>query len=168
MTIKLLGMAKERLSTNYMGVIRNSFSDYLHRVTGEAAENIFVNPQLDIRLERRGETRDIGYFSAGQADIIMLCMRMALVRALFKEEKPFIVLDDPFINLDDERTTEALALLDDLAEEYQIIYLICNSSRTSDEEDTTPRVFGSRAGKEPAGNTGKAVVPEEKKTAEKA
>ncbi|MDE7246187.1 MAG: hypothetical protein K2O18_19745, partial [Oscillospiraceae bacterium] len=132
-TIAMLKTAKDNMSANYLSIIRSSFSEYLHRVTGEASENIYINPQLDVRLERQGETRDIGYFSAGQADIILLCMRMALVRALFRGEKPFIVLDDPFVNLDDEKTTEALALLTDLSKEYQIIYLICHSSRTEEE-----------------------------------
>ena len=60
----------------------------------------------------------------------MLCMRFALVDALFTGEKPFVILDDPFVNLDDRHTKEALALLRKLAEERQILYLVCNSSRS--------------------------------------
>jgi len=60
----------------------------------------------------------------------MLCMRFALVDALFTGEKPFVILDDPFVNLDDEHTAEALRMLKELAKDRQIVYLVCNSSRS--------------------------------------
>ena len=40
-----------------------------------------------------------------------------------------MILDDPFINLDDSHTLQALELLKELSETRQIIYLVCNSSR---------------------------------------
>ena len=124
-----LSQAKDDLALTYMGTIRSSFAGLMNRMTGEAREKILVTPELEVRLERSGESRELGYFSAGQTDLVMLCMRLALVDALFREAKPFVILDDPFINLDDEHTEEALRLLDDLSEDRQIIYLTCNSSR---------------------------------------
>ena len=49
---------------------------------------------------------------------------------LFEDEKPFIILDDPFINMDENNIGGALKLLDELQKEYQIIYLICHNSRS--------------------------------------
>ncbi len=80
-------------------------------------------------MERRGAARDLAYFSAGQTDIVMICMRFALVDALFGDKKPFVILDDPFINFDDDNTKRALRLLKELSKEHQIIYMTCNSSR---------------------------------------
>ena len=59
----------------------------------------------------------------------MLCMRLALVDALFPETRPFVILDDPFVNLDDKHLSQALALLQDLSQNRQILYLYCNTSR---------------------------------------
>ena len=59
----------------------------------------------------------------------MLCMRLSLVDALFGDEKPFFILDDPFVNLDDEHTKRALEMLDKIAEDHQVVYLVCNTSR---------------------------------------
>lgn len=128
-TMALLEQAKENLSGSYLGPIRRSFEGYLNRLWDEQAGNILVTPDLDVQLERYGQARELGYFSAGQTDTVMLCMRLALVDALFAEEKPFVILDDPFINLDDARTKEALELLKNLAQDRQILYLTCNSSR---------------------------------------
>ena len=129
-TMALLEQAKENLSNSYLGPIRGSFAKYLHQLWNGQEGNVLVTPDLDVQLERYGQARELGYFSAGQTDMVLLGMRFALVDALFAEEKPFVILDDPFINLDDSRTREALALLKTLAEDRQIIYLTCNSSRT--------------------------------------
>lgn len=129
-TMVFLEKAREKLQNSYLGPLRSSFTGYIERLLGEDSSRILLTPDLDVRLERSGQTRELGYFSAGQTDGVMLCMRLALVDALFTDTKPFIILDDPFINLDDERTAQALTLLQDLARDRQIIYLVCNSSRT--------------------------------------
>lgn len=128
-TMVFLEKARENLQNSYLGPVRSSFRGYMERLLGERAEQILLTPDLEVQLERKGQARELGYFSAGQTDTVMLCMRLALVDALFTEVKPFVILDDPFVNLDDTRTAEALALLRELAEERQIIYLVCNSSR---------------------------------------
>lgn len=128
-TMNFLQKAKDSLSTSYLGPIREHFAGYLQRLMGKK-EQVLVNPDLEVQLERHGQARELAYFSAGQTDLVMLCMRLALVDALFPDEKIFVVLDDPFVNLDDQRTAEALELLKELAEERQILYLTCNSSRS--------------------------------------
>ena len=82
-----------------------------------------------------GSKKDVKYFSTGYKDLIYICMRLSLINALFKEEKPFIILDDPFVNLDEEKTAKALNLLKKLSDKYQIIYFICNSSRKGVEKN---------------------------------
>ena len=129
-TIALLAQAKENLSGNYLGPIRKSFAQYLSKLWQDQEGQVLVTPDLDVQLERFGQARELGYFSAGQADMVMLGMRFALVDALFGGEKPFVILDDPFINLDDDHTAQALDLLKTLSQDRQIIYLTCNSSRS--------------------------------------
>jgi len=129
-TLALLEQAKENLSVSYLDPIRQSFAGYLDKLWQEQQGQVLVTPDLDVQLERFGQARELGYFSAGQADTVMLCMRLALVDALFADTKPFVILDDPFINLDDSHTAQALQLLKTLSQDRQIIYLTCNSSRT--------------------------------------
>ena len=117
------------MSVSYLDPIRQSFAGYLDKLWQEQQGQVLVTPDLDVQLERFGQARELGYFSAGQADTVMLCMRLALVDALFADTKPFVILDDPFINLDDSHTAQALLLLKTLSRDRQIIYLTCNSSR---------------------------------------
>ena len=127
-TMEFLQMAKDSLSSNYLGPIQRSFREYLKTMNREE-EKVMITGDLDVQLERQGQVRELGYFSAGQMDAVMLCMRFALVDALFTEEKPFVILDDPFVNLDDNHTAQALELLRTLSEQRQILYMTCNSSR---------------------------------------
>ena len=128
-TLEYLQQAKDNLTGSYLGTIQKRFAAYLSRLTGEERDKILVTGDLEVRLERQGAARELAFFSAGQSDLVMLCMRFALVDALFADVKPFVILDDPFVNLDDERTAQALALRKDLAKDRQILYLVCNSSR---------------------------------------
>ena len=61
--------------------------------------------------------------------MIYICMRLSLVNVLFEGEQPFIILDDPFVNLDDEKTKKAINLLKEISSKYQVIYFVCNESR---------------------------------------
>ncbi len=130
-TVSFLTDARQSLQNSYFGPVRENFRGYMQELLEEGGQGVFLAPDLEVRLERSGESRELGYFSAGQTDAVMLCMRLALVDALFPEVRPFVILDDPFVNLDDERTAKAWKLLQKLAREKQIIYLTCNSSRSA-------------------------------------
>lgn len=129
-TIRFLEQAREALSLKYMGTVQQRFISYMNRISGEDHERIYVTPELEVTIERLGEPRPLDYFSAGQTDIVTLCMRLALVDALFEDTHPFVILDDPFVNLDDRNMKQALDILRELSEDHQILYLVCNSSRT--------------------------------------
>ena len=129
-TMDFLQRARENLSTSYLGTIQSRFGHYLSRLEGNAGEAYFIDTDFQVQLERMGCARDLAYFSAGQTDLVMLCMRLALVDALFKGQETFVILDDPFVNLDDAHTAQAQKLLRALGRERQILYLTCHSSRT--------------------------------------
>lgn len=129
-TIEYLRQAKENLATAYMGTIRARFGCYLSMLEETAQEGFLMDPELHVQLQRQGQSRELAYFSAGQTDLVMLCMRLALADALFKEQEVFLILDDPFVNLDDVHMQKARKLLHALAPERQILYLTCHSSRT--------------------------------------
>ncbi len=128
-TVALLEQARQDLSDRYMGTVQSRFLSYMDRICGEDPEKLQVTAELEVRVERLGEHRPLEYFSAGQTDLILLCMRLALADALFREGQPFLILDDPFVNLDDRHTKRALEVLQELSKDHQILYLVCNSSR---------------------------------------
>ena len=116
-----------------MDTIRSRFLWYITRLESSTGEKYLIDTDFQVYPERMGQTRELAYFSAGQTDLVLLCMRLALVDALFKNEEMFVILDDPFVNLDNRHTEAALNLLEKLAERHQILYLTCNSSRVPEQ-----------------------------------
>lgn len=136
-TMKCLKEAKERFSSRYMRKLQKSFQKYVSFFGGEGLERStggrFGGVEADINLQVRvlayGKGRELGYFSTGMRELIGLCMRFALVDTLFEEEEPFLILDDPFVNFDEERLQRALDFLKRAGKRYQILYLVCHGSR---------------------------------------
>ena len=128
-TIALLEQAKDSLANSYVAKIEEGFRRYAETLLPGDLSNVLVDKDLKLRIDAQGAARETESFSAGLSDCISLCMRLSLVDALFGEETPFLILDDPFVNLDDEHTKRALEMLRGVAEDHQILYLVCNSSR---------------------------------------
>ena len=128
-TMALLEKAKDALANSYMDKIEQGFRSYTQQLFPRQLGSVMVDKDLQPHIDVQGAAREVESFSAGLADSILLCMRLALVDALFGEETPFLILDDPFVNLDDEHTRRALAMLQEMAETHQILYLVCNTGR---------------------------------------
>lgn len=128
-TLALLSQAKDNLANSYVGRVERGFENYANTLMGNQLGDVMVDKDLHLHIDEKGAAREVGSFSAGTIDCIMLCMRLSLVDALFGDEKPFLILDDPFVNLDDEHTKRALEMLDKIAEDHQVVYLVCNTSR---------------------------------------
>ena len=136
-TLKCLKSAKEQFSSRYMRGLGEAFQKYIS-LLGEADfvkntdgnfNGIHTDIDLNVQVTAYGEDKELGYFSTGMRDLVGLCMRFALVDALFTEESPVLVLDDPFVNLDEDKIERATALLKETAKQYQVLYLVCHESR---------------------------------------
>ena len=50
---------------------------------------------------------------------------------MYQKEKPFVILDDPFVNYDESNLKGAMKVLEKISADYQIIYFTCHESRTN-------------------------------------
>ncbi len=127
-TKKLLETAKNQFSSHYLGGMEENFINNL-KLINEKEINANIDVNLNVKINEQGSNKEIRYFSTGYKDLIYICMRLSLINSLFEKEKPFIILDDPFVNLDKAKTQNAINLLKSISKEYQIIYFICHESR---------------------------------------
>lgn len=128
-TMEHLQIAKTRLSVKYMEPILNGFRKYYRILTGKDAEDCRIDADLVLTVKEQGLNRDIHFLSSGWQNLLGICMRMALADAMYQEEKPFLIFDDPFVNLDDAKVKGGLEFLNRTKEEYQMIYFTCHESR---------------------------------------
>ncbi len=126
---ELLEQSRANIIGKYIGPIKEGFAKYYKILTQESADRYHIDANTHLTVEEEGLQREICFFSSGYQDMIGVCMRMSLVEAMYKDEKPFIIFDDPFINLDMDKTEGALQFLEEVAKEFQIIYFTCNDSR---------------------------------------
>ncbi len=129
-TQEYLQRAKEQFTAKYMEPIAKGFSKYYQMLTGDDKGDWMIDANIRLQVREQGELRDTKWLSAGYQDLIGVCMRLALVDAMYEEEKPFLILDDPFVNLDKEKVECGNELLLSVANEYQIIYFTCHDSRS--------------------------------------
>lgn len=127
-TKKYLETAKDQFSSHYLNNMKQSFMKNLELINGSQID-VNLDVKLNAQINEQGSNKQINYFSTGYKDLIYICMRLSLIDCLFEEEKPFIILDDPFVNLDESKIKNATNLLNQLSKEYQIIYFICHESR---------------------------------------
>ena len=95
----------------------------------DAPESV-MDTSFKVKLRESGKTQHPESLSQGWRDAVQFCVRLSLTEALYAEgEVPPIILDDPFVNLDERRLTAAKRLLVSLAQKYQILYLVCHAER---------------------------------------
>lgn len=129
-TEKLLAESKEALSTRYLDGMQKSFLRYLSELDGEEAPEAVLDSSFDVCARAFGKSRTMESFSRGSRDLVRFCVRLSLTEELYREgEKPFLLLDDPFVNLDEEHLAAAQRLLDSLARSYQIVHMVCHEGR---------------------------------------
>ncbi|MGN0481262.1 MAG: hypothetical protein ACI4EV_06805 [Lachnospiraceae bacterium] len=128
-TNMMLEKAKENFTAQFMAPIVDSFTKYYNKLSGVDPEKLRVDAGINVTTDAYGEFKSTELLSEGNKDLIGLCMRMALVDAMYQDEKPFVVLDDPFVNLDDDKVKGGIAFLEELSKNYQVIYFTCHESR---------------------------------------
>ncbi len=129
MARKKLEQAKEVMTARYADPIFQGFRRYYEMISGQDAARFHVDANTAVTVEEWGKQRDTNTLSSGYRDLIGICLRVALVDAMYPEEEPPLILDDPFADLDDRKVAAGMDFLQKLAEKYQILYFTCSASR---------------------------------------
>ena len=128
----LLLKARESLTARYSDPIRAGFSRYWETITSRSAAGVYLDANSAVTVDEMGRQRPTDLLSTGYQDLAGICLRIALADAMYpfgRSECPPLILDDPFTNLDDEKTAGAMRLLKMASERYQIIYFTCSKTR---------------------------------------
>jgi uncharacterized protein YhaN len=125
-TLKAIERAEQATMKTATRYLERRMVGDLARVTGGRYRRVRVDDRtLDISLmaPEKGDWVDVSQLSQGTLDLVFLAARIGLVRLVTGDRRPPLVLDDPFVTLDDSRAARALELLRDIARDFQVIYL---------------------------------------------
>lgn len=123
--------ARISFSCKYQIPVNNKFNEYIDICSNvtDAHDKYSLDVNNNLLKNEYGQEREIRFFSSGAKDIAGLCLRLAFINAMYKEDCPFIIMDDPFVNMDDNIISGAKRLINVLSDSYQIIYFTCHESR---------------------------------------
>lgn len=124
----LLTQAKENLSGGYLPKLKTRVSQLVDFVTNGQYE-VSLDGKFAIRIRENGQTKQLSCFSRGVREIVLLCFRVALSELLYDGAVPLVVVDDAFVNYDEDNFVHATALLKELATKCgtQVIYFTCHN-----------------------------------------
>lgn len=123
---KVFNEQKKALSGNPMKDISERFSHYLNIITGGGISSEFPEQdRLEMNIYSKDCLMDFTKLSEGTKDTVLLAFRLAAMDHLFPDGG-IALFDDPFTNMDSERTKQACDLLKEFSKRHQIIFLTCN------------------------------------------
>lgn len=123
-TSELLAQAKENLSVMYLPKLCDRCRTLLNQITAGDYQPV-IDRTFTIKLQTKGVTKPLDNFSRGIREITLLCFRIALSEVLYNGDVPFLIIDDAFVNFDEENFLRATKLLQQLSKNTQILYFTC-------------------------------------------
>ncbi len=126
---ELLNRARANMATRYLDPVEKYCKRYADILGFTGGALRFNGEGLPV-MEEIASLRSVDYYSTGMKELLDFCVRIALAETLFTQKRPTLILDDPFANLDDDKTTRAKTLVKELAKKYQILYFTCKQERT--------------------------------------
>ncbi len=128
-TCNLLRLAEQNLKDKYVKPVKDEFIKYANLIEEVLGEKVTMTKNFELRFERGGKERLEKHLSSGIKSICAFCFRIAMIKNMYREKAPFLVLDDPFVNLDEEHLLKVKKVIKELSKDMQIIYFTCHSSR---------------------------------------
>lgn len=126
---KTLDLA-EMDSDTYSG-LKKDLEQYISFMTGGRHNSVEMEDGKGLPcgfVRNDGAVLDYELLSTGTKDVLSLALRMSMARYFLKEAEGFLIMDDPFVDMDPARQQKAGELIRNFAEEKQVIIFTCHPS----------------------------------------
>lgn len=118
--------------------MRREIAGVTRTVTGEAYDAVDMDQALPRGVVRPdGVSVEYELLSGGTRDVLALALRLAMASYFLRNAEGFLMLDDPFVDMDPARRRKAAEVLASFAEDKQTILFTCHPSHAE--------LFGERA-----------------------
>ncbi len=132
LTRDVIEQAKEQTMRSARDELEPRIGAYFRRITQGRYTQVEADDDLNLRVfsQEKGDwvTPDSGELSRGTVDQLYLAARLALLDLLYRDTKPPLLLDDPFVKFDADRREQAMALCKEIAQEHQVLLFTCSDA----------------------------------------
>lgn len=132
MTAKIIQDAENSLEEKYLGPVKDEFIKYSGALIGTQNVDILMDFDYNLKFVTNGNTLCLDALSDGEKTIVLIALRLAVINNIYKDNKVFLILDDPFVHLDEENFNKVKSIVKEFSKKRQIIYFTCHPSRKID------------------------------------
>jgi len=153
-TQEAISLAREAMAQLHVDVARSwqralkeKLEEFLPRLLPRYEQpGVLDNLELTLRDKETGKilhgAKELGYLSKGTRDQLDFLLRIAIGEVLTNHCGPLpLILDEPFAHWDDDRFTQGVQFLVELAKQRQVLLLTCHRWRFEYLENTYPGIF---------------------------
>ena len=132
LTYEVMKEAKEQTMRSACDELEPKIGAYLCRITQGRYDKVEADNDLNLRVfsQEKGDwaTPNSGELSRGTVDQLYLAARLAMLDLIYRDTKPPLLLDDPFVKFDPDRREQAIGLCKEIAREHQVLLFTCSDA----------------------------------------
>ena len=117
LAMKVIEDASVAMRGNLTPIVSKIASEFMARMSDGRYKTLRTTSRLDVKLDKDGFAINSELLSAGTKDAAYIALRIALIMQIYVNERPPIIFDESFCQLDDKRLERTVELLNSLAED---------------------------------------------------
>jgi len=107
--------------------LKSNIESFIAGMTDNRYEEIKIDESLPTGFVRSdGNLIEADLLSTGTLDVLGLALRLSMANYFLKEQEAFLVMDDPFVDMDPGRQSNAANLLKEYSKTKQLIIFTCH------------------------------------------
>ncbi len=129
LAIDTMRKADEDIQSRFSPALGKLAAEYMQFVTDGKYDGVMLDRDFSSTVHEAGGNvpRNAEYLSAGTLDLMYLAVRLAVCSLALPESANCpLIIDDALVNFDADRRRQAMALLEKIAQERQVILFACN------------------------------------------
>ena len=109
--------------------LKQDIEGFIAGMTDKRYEEIKINESLPTGFVRSdGNILETDLLSTGTLDVLGLALRLSMANYFLQDQKAFLVMDDPLVDMDSSRQLNAANLLKEYSKTKQLIIFTCHPS----------------------------------------
>ena len=128
LAIDTMRKADEDIQSRFSPALGKLAAEYMQFVTDGKYDGVMLDRDFSATVHEAGGNvpRNAEYLSAGTLDLMYLAVRLAVCSLALPESANCpLIIDDALVNFDADRRRQAMALLEKIAQERQVILFAC-------------------------------------------